>query len=102
VVEAVRRAEPRRDDAEGVRDPLGHARATAARLAAAAEIKPSAITPFRRELAAAGVGRVSIHKAMTLLQGVVQRALERIAEARGKTPHDVVAELLRDADRPAA
>jgi hypothetical protein len=28
--------------------------------------------------------------------------LERIARARGKTPGDVVAELLRDADRPAA
>jgi hypothetical protein len=28
--------------------------------------------------------------------------LERIAEERGKTPHDVVSELLRDADRPAA
>lgn len=28
--------------------------------------------------------------------------LERIAEARGSTPHDVVADLLRDADRPAA
>ena len=30
------------------------------------------------------------------------RRLERIAEARGKTPRDVVAELLREADRPAA
>lgn len=28
--------------------------------------------------------------------------LERIAEARGKSPHDVVAGLLRDADRSAA
>ena len=28
--------------------------------------------------------------------------LERIAQARGKSPHDVVAELLRNADRPAA
>jgi len=28
--------------------------------------------------------------------------LERIAHARGKTPSDVVAELLRDADRSAA
>lgn len=28
--------------------------------------------------------------------------LERIAEARGKTPSDVVAELVRDADRSAA
>jgi hypothetical protein len=31
----------------------------------------------------------------------VQR-LESIAQDRGKTPHDVVAELLRDADRSAA
>ncbi|MBV9944422.1 MAG: hypothetical protein JO262_20000 [Solirubrobacterales bacterium] len=31
----------------------------------------------------------------------VQR-LERIAQDRGKTPHDVVADLLRDADRSAA
>lgn len=28
--------------------------------------------------------------------------LERIAEQSGKTPHDVVADLLRAADRPAA
>ncbi len=28
--------------------------------------------------------------------------LERIAQARGKKPSDVVAELLRAADRPAA
>ncbi|MEA2396096.1 MAG: hypothetical protein QOJ82_3987 [Solirubrobacteraceae bacterium] len=28
--------------------------------------------------------------------------LERIADERGQTPHDVVAELLRAADRPAA
>ena len=28
--------------------------------------------------------------------------LERIAEERGKTPHDVIADLLRAADRPAA
>jgi hypothetical protein len=28
--------------------------------------------------------------------------LERIAEERGKTPHDVVSDLLRAADRPAA
>jgi hypothetical protein len=30
------------------------------------------------------------------------RRLERIAEARGKTAHDVVAESPRDADGPAA
>lgn len=28
--------------------------------------------------------------------------LQRLAETHGKTPHDVVADLLRDADRPAA
>lgn len=36
------------------------------------------------------------------VEGEDAQRLERIAEARGKTPHDVVAELLRDADRPAA
>jgi hypothetical protein len=36
------------------------------------------------------------------VEGEDVRRLERIAEARGKKPGDVVAELLRDADRPAA
>jgi hypothetical protein len=36
------------------------------------------------------------------VQGEDARRLERIAAARGKKPGDVVAELLRDADRPAA
>lgn len=36
------------------------------------------------------------------VEGEDARLLERMAEARGKSPHDVVAELLRDADRPAA
>jgi hypothetical protein len=36
------------------------------------------------------------------VEGEDARRLARIAEARGKTPHDVVAELLRDADRPVA
>jgi hypothetical protein len=36
------------------------------------------------------------------VEGEDARRLERIADARGKTPHDVVADLLRDADRPAA
>jgi hypothetical protein len=40
------------------------------------EITPSIVTRFRLELGAEGVGRVSIHKAMTLLQGVLQRACE--------------------------
>lgn len=36
------------------------------------------------------------------VEGDDAQRLERIAEARGKTPHDIVAELLREADRPAA
>jgi integrase len=40
------------------------------------EITPLVITRFRIELEAEGVGRVSIHKAMTLLQGVLRRACE--------------------------
>jgi integrase len=40
------------------------------------EITPSIVTRFRLELEAEGVGRVSIHKAMTLLQRVLQRACE--------------------------
>jgi hypothetical protein len=36
------------------------------------------------------------------VEGEDVRRLERIARARGKTPGDVVAELLRDADRSAA
>jgi Phage integrase, N-terminal SAM-like domain len=38
------------------------------------EITPSIVTRFRLELEAEDVGRASIHKAMTLLQGVLQRA----------------------------
>lgn len=41
-------------------------------------------------------------RVLVSVEGDDIRRLERIAEARGKTPHDVVAELLRDADRPAA
>jgi hypothetical protein len=36
------------------------------------------------------------------VEGEDARRLERIAESRGKTPHDIVAELLRDAEQPAA
>lgn len=36
------------------------------------------------------------------VEGEDARRLERIAEIRGKKPSDVVAELLRDADRQAA
>ena len=35
------------------------------------------------------------------VQGEDARRLERLAVARGRSPNDVVAELLRDADRPA-
>ncbi|MEA2409660.1 MAG: hypothetical protein QOC77_221 [Thermoleophilaceae bacterium] len=36
------------------------------------------------------------------VEGEDARRLERIAEARGQKPGDVVADLLRGADRPAA
>ena len=36
------------------------------------------------------------------VEGEDARRLQRIAAARGQKPTDVVAELLRDADRPAA
>jgi hypothetical protein len=36
------------------------------------------------------------------VEGADASRLARIAETRGQTPSDVVAELLRDADRPAA
>jgi len=36
------------------------------------------------------------------VDGEDAQRLERIAEARGKTPHDVVADLLREADGRAA
>lgn len=41
-------------------------------------------------------------RVLVSVEGDDIRRLERVAEARGKTPPDVVAELLRDADRPAA
>jgi hypothetical protein len=36
------------------------------------------------------------------IEGEDARRLQRISAARGETPTDVIAELLRDADRPAA
>lgn len=36
------------------------------------------------------------------VEGEDARRLERLAEASGRSPHDVVADLLRKADRPAA
>ncbi len=36
------------------------------------------------------------------VEGEDARRLERIAQERGKTPHDLVADLLRAADRSAA
>ena len=41
-------------------------------------------------------------RVLVSVEGDDIRRLDRIAEARGKTPHDVVAELLRDADQSAA
>lgn len=36
------------------------------------------------------------------VEGEDELRLERIAEEQGKTPHDVVSDLLRASDRPAA
>lgn len=36
------------------------------------------------------------------VEGEDAHRLERLAEARGTSPHDVIADLLRSADRPAA
>ncbi len=41
-------------------------------------------------------------KILVSVEGEDAKRLERIAEARGQKPGDVVAELLRDADRSAA
>ena len=40
------------------------------------ELTPEVVNRFRLELEAAGVGRASIRKALTLLHGVLQRACE--------------------------
>ena len=44
----------------------------------------------------------AVLRVLVSLEGEDARRLERMAQASGKSPHDVVAELLRDADRPAA
>jgi hypothetical protein len=41
-------------------------------------------------------------RVLVSVEGEDATRLERIAQARGKTPGEVVAELLRDADGPAA
>lgn len=60
-----------------------------------ATIAPELVQP--RDGDAAGVLRIVVS-----VQGEDARRLERIAAARGIKPGDVVADLLRDADRPAA
>lgn len=65
---------------------------------------------FDAELGMIDPGRVEAHEGnpqaklriLVSVEGEDAKRLERIAEARGKKPGDVVAELLRDADRPAA
>jgi hypothetical protein len=65
---------------------------------------------FDAELGMIDPGRVDAHEGnpraklriLVSVEGEDAKRLERIAEARGKKPGDVVAELLRDADRPAA
>lgn len=44
----------------------------------------------------------AVVRVLVSVEGDDARRLERIAQARGKTPHELVADLLRDADRPAA
>lgn len=46
--------------------------------------------------------RDAVLRVLVSVEGEDARRLERMAQARGKSPHDVVAELLRDADQPAA
>ena len=45
--------------------------------------------------------RDAVLRVLVSVEGEDARRLERMAQARGKSPHDVVAELLRDADRAA-
>lgn len=47
-------------------------------------------------------GRPATLRILVSVRGEDALLLQRIAEARGKKPGDVVAQLLRDADRPAA
>lgn len=44
----------------------------------------------------------AVLRVLVSVEGDDARRLERMALARGQSPHDVVAALLRDADRPAA
>jgi hypothetical protein len=65
---------------------------------------------FDAELAELDPGAVEHHEGdpsaslriVVSVEGEDASRLARIAEARGQNPSDVVAELLRDADRPAA
>lgn len=63
---------------------------------------PPPSSPPRARRASARSGSGSRDGILVSVEGEDAPRLERIAEARGKTPRDVVAELLRDADRPAA
>jgi hypothetical protein len=65
---------------------------------------------FDAELATLDPRYVEIHEGspeatlriLVKIEGKDAERLKRIAEARGKTPDDVIAELLRDADHSAA
>ncbi len=63
--------------------------------ASLATIDPACVE--RRDGAADATLRILVS-----VQGEDARRLERLAESSGKSPHEVVAELLRGADRPAA
>jgi hypothetical protein len=65
---------------------------------------------FDAELATIDPGCIELHdgdpaallRIMVSVEGEDARRLERLADARGKKPGEVVADLLRDADRSAA
>jgi hypothetical protein len=65
---------------------------------------------FDADLATLKPGQIETHEGdpgatlrlLVSVEGEDAKRLERLAEARGKTPAEVLAELLRAADRPAA
>lgn len=65
---------------------------------------------FDEMLASIVAGHVEVHEGdpdarlriLVSVEGEDAQRLQRIAQGRGTTPHELVADLLRDADRPAA
>jgi integrase len=76
VVDGLRRPQPRARDAARLRPALeGHALPRLGQLQLR-ELSPQVIARFRAELEADGVGIEAIRKTMTMLQGVLHRAVE--------------------------